>query len=117
MSNPLDRYEPYSRGQCDAYKAVFNALTKAVVGGHDIRWLRQRIEAQWADVRATVQGSAVSATPEERLVMAVFQSGCIRCEREFDSIEDTTVVTGLLLHTACLTDDDKLALANYLEAE
>lgn len=42
--------------------------------------------------------------------MAVFQSGCIRCEQEFDSIEGTVVVTGLLLHTACLTDDDKLAL-------
>jgi hypothetical protein len=53
----------------------------------------------------------MSATPEERLVMAIFQSGCIRCEREFESIDDTTVVTGLLLHTDCLTEDDKLALS------
>lgn len=52
----------------------------------------------------------MNATPAERLVMAVFQSGCIRCEQEFDSIDGTVVVTGLRLHTACLTDDDKLAL-------
>lgn len=52
----------------------------------------------------------MNATPEERLVMAVFQSGCIRCEQEFDSIEDTVIAGGLLLHTACLDDDDKLTL-------
>jgi hypothetical protein len=52
----------------------------------------------------------MSATPEERLLMAIFQDGCIRCERAFEADEDTTVVTGLLLHTACLTDDDKLFL-------
>ncbi|SBS73875.1 hypothetical protein MHPYR_180101 [uncultured Mycobacterium sp.] len=53
----------------------------------------------------------MSATPDERLVMAVFRSGCIRCEQPFESTEGTTVVTGLLLHTACMTDDDKLALS------
>jgi hypothetical protein len=50
----------------------------------------------------------MSATPEERLLMAILQDGCIRCECAFQAGEDTTVVTGLLLHTACLTDDDKL---------
>jgi hypothetical protein len=50
----------------------------------------------------------MSATPEERLLMAIIQSGCIRCECAFEDGEDTTVVTGLRLHTACLTDDDKL---------
>ena len=52
----------------------------------------------------------MSATPEERLLMAILQDGCIRCERRFEAGEDTTLVTGLLIHNACLTDDDKAAL-------
>lgn len=58
----------------------------------------------------TAPGSPRKATPEERLVMAVFQSGCIRCEREFATTSGTTVVSGLLLHTDCLTGDDLQAL-------
>lgn len=50
----------------------------------------------------------MSATPEERLVMAIFQSGCIRCEQEFDTTEGTVTVDGMLMHAACLTDDDLL---------
>jgi hypothetical protein len=49
-------------------------------------------------------------TPEQRLLMAILKDGCIRCEQFFKCGDDTTEVTGLLLHTACLTEDDKLAL-------
>lgn len=52
----------------------------------------------------------MGATPEEHLVMAVFQTGCIRCEQKFDTIEGTTTVDGILMHTACLTDEDKHCL-------
>lgn len=42
----------YSRGQSDAYNAVFQAFTKAFEDGGDIYELRRRISAQW---KAAVQ--------------------------------------------------------------
>lgn len=43
----------YLRGQSDAYNNVFKAFATAFEDGQDIHGLRQRVSAQWDELRAT----------------------------------------------------------------